>query len=236
MKLILEKVLFQDIASYSKIENLIEDKDVKAWVNHPRRLFNIHAPFLADIRKSKKLSFQVSGVNWGLGSNGLHFLDLLAWLTNTEQQAIELEWNKIGRSVAQSKRPQFKEIYGTISGMINNNVSFSITSLLPSSNEVQMPTISIVSDSIKLFIDEYNGVVNYAFANDNWQWHTLEGDFPLLFQSQMTATVIDGIIENHECALPTYKTSMWLHVPFITTIKEGIEDLEGESLEVCPIS
>ena len=234
--LILEKVLFQDVASYSKIENLIEDKEVKAWVNHPRRLFNIHAPFLADIRKSKKLSFQVSGVNWGLGSNGLHFLDLLAWLTNTEQQAIELEWNKIGRSVAQSKRPQFKEIYGTISGMINNNVSFSITSLPPTSNEAQMPTISIVSDFIKLFIDEYNGVVNYAFANDNWQWHTLEGDFPLLFQSQMTATVIDGIIENHECALPTYKTSMWLHVPFITTIKEGIEELEGEYLEICPIS
>lgn len=234
--LILEKVLFQDISSYSLIEELIKESNVEVWVNHPRRMFDIHSNFLAEIRKSKKLSFQVSGVNWGLGSNGLHFLDLLAWMTHTEQEDVELEWNKIGRSVTQSKRPQFKEIFGTISGVINTNTSFSITSLLPTKNEVQLPTITVVSDTIKLFIDEYNGVISYALVDDGWKWHTLEGDFPLLFQSEMTTTVIDQILEKGACDLPSYKSAMWLHVPFIKAIKKGIEEIEGLELDNCPIS
>ena len=234
--LILEKVLFQKIDSYTKIDELIKNSNMNVWVNHPRRMFDIHNPFLNEVRKSKSLSFQVSGINWGLGSNGLHFLDLLAWLTNNEQKDIDIEWNKLGQAVTNSKRPQFKEIYGTISGVLNNEASFSITSLLPVSNELQFPTISIVSESIKLFIDEYNGVLSYAFANDNWQWHTLKGVFPLLYQSEMTTTIVDQILEEGYCILPTYKTAMFLHVPFIETIKNGIEELEGRSLDVCPIS
>ena len=234
--LILEKVVFQDSSSYTEINNLIEEKGVNVWVNHPRRMFDIHKPFLSEIRKSKKLSFQVSGVNWGLGSNGLHFLDFLTWITDTEEQEIELEWNRIGRTVEQSKRPQFKEVFGTISGSINNSMSFSLTSLQPVNNEVQLPTITIVSDSIKLFIDEYNGVINYAYAVDNWKWHSLEGEFPLLFQSDMTSTVVDSILEEGNCVLPSYKTAMWLHLPFIDTVKSGIEDLEGKKLINCPIS
>ena len=234
--LILEKVLFQDSLSYTEIDSLIEEKGVNVWVNHPRRMFDIHKPFLSEIREAKKLSFQVSGVNWGLGSNGLHFLDFLTWITDTEEQDIELEWNRIGRTVEKSKRPQFKEVFGTISGSINNSMSFSLTSLQPVNSEVQLPTITIVSDSIKLFIDEYNGVVNYAYAVDNWKWHILEGEFPLLFQSEMTSTVVDSILEEGKCALPSYKTAMWLHLPFINTIKLGIEDLESEKLTYCPIS
>ena len=234
--LILEKVLFQDIPSYTEIEDLVLEKGVNVWVNHPRRIFDIHKPFLSEIRKSKKLAFQVSGINWGLGSNGLHFLDLLVWLTHTEDKEIEIEWNKMGRSVSQSKRPKFKEVFGTVSGVIDNNISFSVTSLAPIDNEMQPPTITIVSESIKLFVDEYNGVVNYAYGNDGWKWHTLDGSFPLLFQSQMTATVVDQILEDGSCILPTYKSAKSLHVPFIQAIKKGIEEIEGKELLNCPIS
>lgn len=234
--IVLEKVLFQDEASYYKIKDLIENKDVTAWVNHPRRLFDIHKPLLVEIRKSNKLSFQVSGVNWGLGSNGLHFLDLLTWLTNTENGDVELGWNSIGRSIGESKRPKFREIYGTISGAINDKVDFSITSLKPQSSEVQLPTISIVSDKIKVFIDEYNGVINYALENDGWHWHSVEGEFPLLFQSQMTSKIVDDIIDNGQPSLPSYQVSMMLHLPFISAVKAGIEEFENVKLASCPIS
>ena len=52
----------------------------------------------------------------------------------------------------------------------------------------------------------------------------------------MTSTVVDSILEEGKCALPSYKTAMWLHLPFINTIKLGIEDLESEKLTYCPIS
>lgn len=38
--LILEKVLFQDLKSYSEINNLINKTKTPTWVNHPRRMFN----------------------------------------------------------------------------------------------------------------------------------------------------------------------------------------------------
>ncbi len=225
--LILESIVFHDTASYHKLKDLIEEKKVKTWINHPRRQFDFYKVFLAEIRYSKKLLFQVSGVNWGLVNNGLNFLDLLTWLTNIEQESIELEWNKIGRSVAYSKQSQFKEVYGTISGIINDDISFSIASLPPVKNEVQFPIITVVSDTIKLFIDESNGIVNYALISDGWTWHTLEDEVPLFCQSQITETVIDRILDEGECELPSYNTAMWLHIPFIRTIEQGIEKLES---------
>src|SRR5690606_19669685 len=47
--LILEMVLFQVILSYTEIEDLVLEKGVNVWVNHPRRIFDIHKPFLSEI-------------------------------------------------------------------------------------------------------------------------------------------------------------------------------------------
>lgn len=223
--LILERVLFQDTLSYDKVKSLIEDKNVKAWVNHSKRMNDIHKIFLKEIRESKKISFQVSGVNWGLRSKGLDFLDLFAWITNTEQKDIKIEWNRIGRDTTQTKDPNFKEIFGTISGSLNEDVNFSITSLKASSDEVQLPTLTIVSESIKLFIDEYNSVINYALSNDGWQWHKLEGKFSVPSQSEITSRCIDDILEEGKCLLPSFATATSLHLLFAKAIEEGVEHI-----------
>ena len=228
--LILETILFQDTLSYHKVESLIEEKGVKVWVNHSKRMNDIHHKFIKKIRKSKNISFQVSGVNWSIGNRALDFLDLFSWMTNTEQKDIEIEWNRIGRDITQIKGSKIKEVFGTISGSLNKDVNFSITSLKPSNGEVQLPTITIVSETIKLFIDEYNSVINYAFSNDDWQWHKLEGEFPIPLQSEITSKCVDDILEEGRCLLPSFATVLSLHLSFTKAIEEGIEHIESRGV------
>ena len=74
--LVLEKVLFQDIEAYSRINDLINKNNISTWVNHPRRMFSSYQVIKNQINNGNSKNYQYSGGNWGLGCNALHFLDL----------------------------------------------------------------------------------------------------------------------------------------------------------------
>mgnify|MGYP000158850161 CR=1 FL=1 len=120
---ILEKVLFQDISSFEKIEELIVEKKIKVWVNHPRREWIVYRDlkesFLIDDRL---ISFEFFGSNWGLASNSLHLIDLCSYLSSSEVSEIDSEF--VDNVLLESKRSGFIEFSGIISGTLNNGVDF----------------------------------------------------------------------------------------------------------------
>src|SRR5690606_20858382 len=76
---ILEKVLFDRLGDYQIFEDLLAESGSAAWVNTPRRSFKgyqrlreKHGPSIASIH--------VSGKNWGMACNSIHFMDLASYL------------------------------------------------------------------------------------------------------------------------------------------------------------
>jgi predicted dehydrogenase/lysophospholipase L1-like esterase len=231
--LVLEKVLFQDINDYDYFERAFEEKNIKAWVNHPRREFAFYDQFLGDIRKSKSISYHVQGTRWGLASNGLHFLDHLLFLSGQADPAVSIEKTGLCDYVEESKRAGFYEIFGSIVGKIGN-ATFCLT-CDKDIDAGSTTTITILTDNVRLMIDDYKGRVMYAFRENGWEWNVLDEKI-IYFQSELTGKLADRILSESTCRLPTYHEAALLHKPFITVVKDILESNLGRIFPNCPIS
>lgn len=229
--IILEKVLFQNYADYDHFTKRFEDLNVNVWVNHPRRLFSFYDQFIPELKKSSHVSYHVQGGEWGMACNALHFLDHLQMMQQNNNPQINIDTTMLIPEVIESKRQGCYEVYGTLSGTIGNG-SFSLTC---SQGKVVPTTISIMSDTLRILVDEYKGFAAVAKKENEWKWEQYEGKI-VSFQSELTGIVVDEILSSGHCTLPTYDDASTLHKPFIQEIQIKIETELGQEFGLCPIS
>lgn len=229
--LILEKVLFQEIGAYGRISELIKQKGVKTWVNHPRRMFKQYQDIKKLIQEAKEpVVFNLAGGNWGLGCNGLHFIDLFAYLTNSEVSEIETDW--LDDVLHESKRKDYIEFTGTLKGKTRNNDQFTITSFL---GEVSPLTITISSSSNRWLIHE-GMVSNISYLSKKNNFERIENDYNMEFQSSLTTRLVNDIFTTTDCDLPTYEEACSSHIPFIDALLKKYNNLTGLNATICPIT
>jgi len=111
--LILEKVVFQSDAEFALASTL----GAPAWVNCFRRAL----PGFADLRsqlRGEPWSLSVEGGAWGLGCNAVHYLDLCAFLADSDEFAVDAA---LDPKILASKRPGFVEFTGRIRGTCGNH-------------------------------------------------------------------------------------------------------------------
>jgi hypothetical protein len=102
---IFEKILFQKEKDYFEISELLKQKGINAWVNCPRRLFNGFRLLKELFSKNEPIFLSVTGGNWGLGCNSIHFIDLFAFIT--EDYDIELSMQFLSPVLLESNRSGF---------------------------------------------------------------------------------------------------------------------------------
>ncbi|OZB49338.1 MAG: hypothetical protein B7X60_01520 [Polynucleobacter sp. 39-45-136] len=225
---LLEKVLFQKHDEYVEFLEIFENRQISAWVNHPRRQY----PFYRELRKwvsgSEKISYHIQGGAWGLGCNGLHFIDHLAFLTGVTE--LELDSDDLDSTIMTSKRAGFVEFSGTLRGRMGKN-----TFTFFCSKSVAPMIISIYADKINVVIDESSGWIRIASKEGGWIWH--ERTEPIVcLQSELTNRVIEDVMETGNCELPSYADSVKLHRPFINCLKSHLESMQGLDYVSCPIT
>lgn len=226
--LVLEKVLFQKVDEYGEIQALLRKKGVKAWVNHARRAFPFYQRLKNLLSTSRQVSFQVQGGAWGLGCNGLHMIDLLAFLTGAE--VLEISSDKLSNTILQSKRKGFVEFTGELSGQVGSHY-FNLFC-----HEVSSPVIiTISSDELYAIIDEANGWFRMATKENGWKW-VEEKEKIVLFQSELTNVVVEDIFRTGGCDLPNYSEACDLHIPFIAEMLASLNRHSTETYEICPIT
>lgn len=229
--IVFEKVLFQNYKEYDSMKKLLEEKGTKAWVNHPRRLFTFYYNYLDDFKKATRINYQVEGGLWALCSNSLHYLDHMMQLQNTSTPKVHIDTNNLDDRLLDSKRANYLEICGTLNGKIGNcDFSLSCNDKISSA-----PIINILSDTVKMTIDETSGWARVATKENAWKWEEFNGKI-LYYQSELTGNVVDDIIETGKSLLPTYKEAMHLHKPFIKHMQAKLNTLTEETLTFCPIS
>jgi len=231
---ILEKVLFQKLEDYIEFRDKFSNLDINVWVNHPRREFSFYKNIVGDISKSKFINFSVSGINWGLACNGLHFLDLILFLQQSKSENCpNVNLHIDAEQVLPAKRKGCYEVFGNLNGKIGK-ASVNLDCRHTDDNRVDT-IININTDTIRFCIDEARGEVSYASITNDWKW-VQEKIAIIEHQSDLTPHIVEDILVNSRCNLPTYKDACLLHEPFIEVVLGTLKSEVNDTITTCLIS
>lgn len=226
--LVLEKVLFQKTTEYYKTEELLNGTQTKCWVNHPRRMFPFYKKLKNQLLNSKKVNFSVSGGAWGLGCNGLHFLDCFSYLAS--QKEIKLDGTFLDKKLYETKRVGFNEFNGMISGRVGEH-TFNINCF---SDDISPLQFNITSNGVNILIDESNGWYRISKKENSWKQEIVEEKI-IYFQSELTNVLLNDIF-NDTCSLPTYGEAMNLHIKYLDLLISHINSFSDIKYDFCPIT
>ncbi len=224
--MVFEKVLFQNQEYFHEVKNLLNSNNIKAWVNCPRRMYDFYNTIKEALINEDIIIFTISGGEWGLGCNSIHFIDIFSYLT--KQTKYSLLTDGLNKKVYSSKRSGYVEFCGILSGFTERGDIFNFIS---QENSNTTPLVSIVSQNKKFVIDEARDYM--ASFNDN-RWDTSKIIVP--YQSQLTGKVIENILSNKDIKLTTYEESMKLHLPFISSLLDFYNLITGNDTKNCPIT
>ena len=200
---ILEKVLVQSENDLDKLISTINSSN--AWVNTTRRLM----PWYQNIRKqldcSSPTRFEVKGGSWGLACNAIHFLDLFSWWSGESLQNLYTE--DLNKNWFESKRINYWEVLGELKAEFSGGSVANIYA-----DETNEPELIRVINNHSWYISEKDGL---AKRSDGI---IISGN--IIFQSDLTAPLIESILDYGSCNLPLLKESAELHRVFIRHMYE----------------
>jgi hypothetical protein len=227
--IVFEKILFQKLSDFDSIAELLEKKNVSAWVNCPRRMFALYRELKSIMHNDGPITLSVVGGEWGLACNAIHFIDLAAFISGTVEYVIDC--SGIDKEPVQEKRKGFVEISGLMNGVFANGSKLILSTLKKSSAPHY---ISIISEQREYVIDEGANTGMKCDLGNTWKREALT--FKIPFQSELTDKVATSILLNNVCDLTSFQESCKLHKPFLDGLKRRLELLSGQSLEACPIT
>lgn len=227
--LILEKFLFPSIADYSAVAGLLKANNVKTFVNCPRRMFAYYHRIAELLNGQQILNIRVSGSNWGLGCNAIHFLDIITWLKNSTD--FELT-NRLDGVIHQSKRAGYIEFTGEVAGRFADGGEFAIASYEKGKTPI---IIEIQAENTNIILSESTGKMMISSAEENWAWK--EEAATIKFQSALSGLVADDCLQNGTCELAPFDWSAECHLKLLKLFLEHMNNINPEGdKDLCPIT
>jgi hypothetical protein len=227
--LILEKVVFPSIADFEEVIPLLNEKNIKAWVNCSRRMYPFFQKLKKRTIKSKKIEIVVEGSFWGLGSNIIHMLDLLAFLT--EETKYELDLSKLDQQIYQTKRENFIEFGGEIRAISPRGDNLKLVDMR--NNEIPLKMV-FKFDGIKIEVDQMSGRI-CEYRNEQII-SEVSNDFQMLLQSELTNIQVDEILETGISQLTKLEESYILHKPILKSFNSYLSKINNKKTLICPIT
>lgn len=228
--LILEKVLFQNLESYERVQDLLIYHGVVAHVNHSRRMFELYKNLRKDLKLNTQCVFNVFGGNWGLGCNALHYLDLFVYLTGSKLTNVDV--SLVDGNLVESSRAGFVEFTGTVRGRLSDGSYFNITSLPSDPSPI---TVSIFNNEQRFIIHEGAVFELYQFDQNNFFNCKIE-TFKVPYQSELSTVILHDVFEKNNCLLPTYEESVSTHVLFVNELLNKYNSITGKQSSILPIT
>tara|TARA_B110000977_G_C11087440_1_gene495279 strand:+ start:413 stop:1369 length:957 start_codon:yes stop_codon:yes gene_type:complete len=203
---VLEKVLTQSKQELDVIKAAtIDAKEV--WVNMTRRLIDWHHQLKLKFYKKGPLKVKKNGGLWGLGCNGIHFIDLICWWT--DESLISVNINGLDQNWFKSRRSEYFEITGELFIKFSGGTEL----ILRSNHNVEEDNLYVELPNKSIWvINEDNGTAQNSKEN------ILNGRLEL--QSELTAAMVTKILKNGTCDLTTLKQSVGHHEIFLDAMLE----------------
>ena len=201
---VLEKVLVQSEAGLDEIMANIGIGS-SAWVNTMRRMLPWHQQLKLQLGLESPLVLKVDGGKWGLACNAVHFLDLLAWWTGETLQ--EVSTDHLSQRWFEGKRQGNWEVLGTLVAKFSGGSQ----AWLSAGDGEPCYTITLSDHHRSCKINEEEGL---ASCSDGVE---IPGS-RLPYQSELSADLVESILESGVCGLPTLEESVAIHRVFIRSI------------------
>lgn len=196
---ILEKFLFPNLKDYEEVEALINKKNIRVYVNCPRREFNFFQSLKNINGELKELS--VVGKNFGLACNAIHYFDLFDFFCNSQYELDNLIINEL----IDCKREGYIEFNGSVSLSGAGGSKFNAQSTCEDTDTIIKMT----------FVDKYYEInetkLKYSVF-DIKSKKTVNDDYTAPYQSELTNKYIEKIFLNQKLELTNYKSSKRLHL------------------------
>lgn len=226
--LILEKILFQNKKDYIFIEKLLKKHVKKTWINFSMRTM----PFYFDLKKKLKdtsVQLNVSGSDYGLVTNAVHYIDYLAFLTNCYDFTVET--SGLEKKIIESKRPGFLELNGTLKINFKNG-SFASIICYPDNNAPVI--VEILSKNYRCISKESEKKAWICESLNNWKWTETNSNLP--YQSEMTNIVAEDIFKSSVCDLATYEQASKLHLTLLEGLLKFINKISSKKYTLYPFT
>ncbi|MDP3559726.1 MAG: hypothetical protein Q8R79_05210 [Legionellaceae bacterium] len=224
---ILEKVLFQNIDDYEFAENFFDSQNSQQWVNCSQRLW----PFFIELKdrfsKDHNLQITATGSYWGLGCNAVHNTDIAEFIWGPELSHIA----SLDKMVLNSKREGFFEFTGLFeshskAGGVMRQISYA-QGKAPFMFTITHPTTHMIWNVT-------TGKLLESSEITHWQWTEREMIAP--FQSQITTQVINAILNEKDCGLPSFKASSSLHRNTLKALLDSAKINGSDFGNSCPVT
>ena len=226
--IIFEKILFQKKDDYFTIKRLLDINNVKAYVNCPMRMMS----FYKDIKplfKGTKFKYLVSGSQFGLVTNLIHFLDHISFLNEDSEYKANADF--LDKEIIKSKRDGFYELNGSFQVDFKNGTQ----GFFNCNSTGNAPIIVQAFNSKVHFISkESEGKVLISKAENDWKWEVITFNIP--FQSQLTTILVESLFDNNTCLLPTYEESMKIHLPYLDSLLNFVNDNDELKFDHYPFT
>ncbi len=224
-RFLLEKIVFQSPAQFDEIIELAKEKKAGAWCNFVNRYFENYISLRQIMEKrSQPLSMHVTGGNFGLGSNAVHYADIFEYLTgsaiNITSSCLQLsgEINRRGK--------QYVEFTG---GLYGNNMRGDIFTLHADSSHSTAPVITLCCGKNIFQLHQGSGK-----ETDYSEPGTHEKEFRIIPSSILTARIIDDIFSGQTVLTPLHETRN-THTALFTHFNAAA-GLENKYETLCPVT
>ena len=204
---VLEKVAFNSERDILDAKSLVAASNAKVWVNCPRRLNRSYQKLRAELAGEPLNAFRVSGANYGLACNFIHFADLFAFLSGETDYSLDLSGVE---SMQQSKRSSYVEFSGRIKGRSDDGGSIDLNCEI--NEDGPKVRIELETARRRIVVDETGGKL---MVSDQSGTELSTESFQQPYQSQLTGPLVDDLLKYGTCGLTPFDESMRLHLPYI---------------------
>lgn len=204
--MILEKFLFNNKNQYNQLNKIISNKNIKSYVNCPRRISNGYK-LIKQIIKNDNIIMNFYGSNWNLASNSIHYLDLFSYFISSFNLKII---DKDLSTPFNTKRNGYSEIKGRFSFKSNHSYLN-----IHDYNDVNENKLTIICKNKIIEVKEDKNIIK-VFNSKKTLIKKIE--FKLDMISESTNKIINDLYKNNNCSLITLNCSSKLHLTFLEAL------------------
>ena len=222
--MILEKVVFQNEKDFDEIIKLFEEKNIKSWVNCHLRA----QPIYKELKTQSIISYDTTMTyeysdDFTLSSSAIHILDLFSYLCDDYDLEIQ---DIVTDTELKSSRH---------SGCIDFNGYMKVKSTNGYELVVKKRDAHF-GEHLTIYHNDLTVRSSEGDDPDNRIGFVQDKKIPYVWQSSLTNSYIDDIIEKSDCDLSTLENSAKLHKIMLKSFRNLLKEKYNREVVDCPIT
>ena len=222
--IILEKVVFQNEKDFDEIIKLFEEKNIKSWVNCHLRA----QPIYKELKTQSIISYDTTMTyeysdDFTLSSSAIHILDLFSYLC--DDYDLEIQDIVTDTELKSSRHSGCVDFNGYMKVKSTNGYEL-----------VVKKRDAHFGEHLTIYHNDLTVRSSEGDDPDNRIGFVQDKKIPYVWQSSLTNSYIDDIIEKSDCDLSTLENSAKLHKIMLKSFRNLLKEKYNREVVDCPIT